>query len=100
MKGLNGKNAVGIIKVDYLASKYHEQHESKQYNFNKFINGVATKESEEDNKKPKFDLKNLKFETDANGDTDPIKSNTTDSSFLFDNNDAIIFDINRKDNNN
>ena len=36
LKGLNGKSAVGIIKVDYLASKYHEQHESKQYNFNKF----------------------------------------------------------------
>ena len=29
---------------------------------------------------------------------DPIKNNTTDSNFLFDNDDAIIFDIKRKNN--
>lgn len=98
VKGLNGKSSYGVIKVDFLASKYHEPHLSKQYNFNKFINGVAT-ESEEDNKKEKFDLKNLKFDVADNGDVDPIKSNTTDINFLFDNDDAIIFDINKKKSN-
>ncbi len=100
VKALNGKNSVGIIKVDFLASKYHEPHLSKQYNFNKFINGIETEENEENNKKPKFDLKNIKFDTNVNGEVDPIKSNTTNSKFLFDNEDAIVFDINRKKDNN
>lgn len=95
-----GKYTGGMMKVDYLASKYHEPQDSKKYNFNKFINGIATTEDEKDNKKPKFDLKNIKFDADNNGDVDPIKTNTTDSNFLFDNEDAIIFDINRKKDNN
>lgn len=100
IKTAEGKSTGGLMKTDYLASKYHEPHLSKQYNFNKFISGVATQETEEDNKKPKFDLKNIKFDADSNGDVDPIKSNTTDINFLFDNDDAIIFDINRKKDNN
>ena len=101
IKTTAGKSLGGLMKVDYLASKYHEPHDSKKYNFNKFINGVATSEEKEDtNKKQKFDLKNIKFDTDYNGDVDPIKTNTTDSNFLFDNEDAIIFDINRKKENN
>lgn len=95
-----GKFTGGMMKVDYLASKYHEPQDSKKYNFNKFINGIATQEAEETSKKPKFDLKNIKFEESDNGDVDPIKHNTTDSNFLFDNEDAIIFDINRKKDNN
>lgn len=100
IKGTASKYTNGVIKVDYLASKYHEKHESKQYNFNKFINGVATADTEDDNKKKKFDLKNIKFDTADNGDVDPIKSNTTDIKFLFDNEDAIVFDINKKKDNN
>lgn len=100
IKGTASKYTNGVIKVDYLASKYHEKHESKQYNFNKFINGVATAAEEDDNKKKKFDLKNINFDTNDNGDVDPIKSNTTDIKFLFDNEDAIVFDINRKKDNN
>ena len=98
IKDTKAKYSNGVIKVDYLASKYHEKHESKQYNFNKFINAPSTDE-EKDNKKEKFDLKNLEFDTYDNGDVDPIKNNTTDSNFLFNNDDAIIFDINRKKNN-
>lgn len=94
----NGRSNVGITKVDFLASKYHEEHKPKQYNFNKFITGSSSHENEEDNKKRKFDLKNIKFDTNDNGEMDPIKNNTTDSNFLFDNDDAIIFDIKRKNN--
>ena len=42
----------------------------------------------------------MKFDVADNGDVDPIKSNTTDSNFLFDNEDAIVFDINKKKDNN
>ena len=72
----------------------------KQYNFAKFTANSVRNNKEDEEKKPKFDLKNLQFETDTYGDTEPIKSNTTDSNFLFNNDDAIIFDIKRKGNNN
>lgn len=95
VKNAKGKFTGGIMKVDFMASKYHEKHESKQYNFTKFSNN-ATSHVEEEEKKPKFDLKNLKFDTSDNGDVDPIKNNTTDSTFLFDNENAIVFDIHNK----
>ena len=87
------------MKVDFLSSKYHEQQNSKKYNFSKFINGIAPEEENNTNKKEKFDLKNISFDTDTNGEINPIQNNTTDSKFLFDNDDAIIFDIKRKNNN-
>ena len=96
-----GKALGGLMKVDYLASKYHEVQSSKKYNFNKFSNSPTTGNIEEENKKKqKFDLKNVDFDLDINGDVDPIKNNNTDSRFFFDNDDAIIFDIKRKDNKN
>ena len=88
------------MKVDFLASKYHEAHSSKNYNFNKFTSAATENADEENNKKQKFDLKNINFDTADNGDVDPIKNNTTDMNFLFDNDDAIIFDIRRKKDNN
>lgn len=91
-----GKNVVGIMKVDLLNSKYHEPHYGKHFNFSRFTNGIAEEESKL--KKEKFNLKNLEFDKSSNGDIDPIKNNTTDSNFIIDNEDAIIFDINRKNN--
>lgn len=99
VKDLKGKNLVGVIKVDYLDAKYKEQQYSKPYNFSRFTNGIA-EDTDTKSKKEKFNLKNLEFDRSANGDVDPIKTNTTDSNFLFDNEDAIIFDINRKKNEN
>ena len=94
-----GKNTAGVMKVDFLDSKYSEEHKGKQYNFGKFTNGIS-EEPEGKNKKPKFDLKNLKFDTNETGEVDPIKTNTSDSNFLLDNDDAIIFDMKRNNNNN
>ena len=97
VKNIAGKNVVGIMKVDLLNSKYHEPHYGKHFNFSRFTNGIAEEESKP--KKEKFNLKNLEFDKSSNGDIDPIKNNTTDSNFIIDNEDAIIFDINRKNNN-
>lgn len=97
VKNIAGKSSVGIMKVDLLDSKYHEPHYGKHFNFSRFTNGIAEEESKP--KKEKFNLKNLEFDKSSNGDIDPIKNNTTDSNFLIDNEDAIIFDINRKNNN-
>ena len=100
IKTAAGKSLGGMMKVDFLASKYHEAHPSKNYNFNKFTSAATENIEEENNKKQKFDLKNISFDTADNGDVDPIKNNTTDINFLFDNDDAIIFDIKRKKDNN
>ena len=100
VKDTSGKNQVGIMRVDFLDSKYTEPHLDKQYNLSKFTTGTYSDDSgEKTTKKKKFDLKNLKFDTDSSGDVDPIKTNTTDSNFLLDNDDAIIFDIKRNNNN-
>lgn len=96
VKNAKGKFTGGIMRVDFMASKYHEKHESKQYNFTKFVTATSSHEEEDENKKKKFDLKNLKFDTESNGEVDPIKYNDTDSTFLFNNEDAIIFDIKNK----
>ena len=96
VKNIAGKSSVGIMKVDLLDSKYHEPHYGKHFNFSRFTNGIAEEESKP--KKEKFNLKNLEFDKSSNGDIDPIKNNTTDSNFLIDNEDAIKFDINRKNN--
>ena len=96
VKNIAGKSSVGIMKVDLLDSKYHEPHYGKHFNFSRFTNGIAEEESKP--KKEKFNLKNLEFDKSSNGDIDSIKNNTTDSNFIIDNEDAIIFDINRKNN--
>lgn len=98
VKNTKGRNTIGVIKVDFLASKYTEPHISKNYNFGRFTNGISD-EPESKDKKSKFDLRNLKFDTNRNGEVDPIKTNTTDNSFNIENDDAIIFDIKRKNNN-
>ena len=46
-----------------------------------------------------MDLTKQDYITDSQGDIDPIKSDNTDSKFLFDNQDAIIFDFKKNDSN-
>ena len=97
IKDSSGRPIVGEAKVDYLSSKYKEKHESKNYNFSKFTSGIVedSKESNDENKKSKFDLKNLDF-TDGNNEIDPIKTDTTDLNYLFDNEDAVTYTFKNK----
>lgn len=94
VKDTKGKNIVGTMKVDFLESKYKEPSSGKKYNFTKFTNGISTEEPEH-TKKHRFNPKNVTFDND-NGETDPIQ---TDANFLFDNEDAIIFDLKKHKNN-
>ena len=100
VKDSKGKNQVGIMKVDFLDAKYKEPHLDKQYNFSRFTTGVSSDDTETKDKKQKFNLKNIKFDRNSSGEIDPIKTNTTDSNFLLENDDAIIFDIKRNNNQN
>ena len=90
----SGKPAGSEGNLDFVASKHKEKHESKKYNFEKFTNGSITEDSND--QKKKFNVKKLKFEDDY-GEVNPIKDNT--SKFLFDNEDAIIFNLKKNDSN-
>ena len=48
---------------------------------------------ESSTKKRKNNLKNYHFDDNVQGEVDPINTDTTDSSFLFDNEDAIVFNL-------
>ncbi len=97
IKDLKGKNNYGDGKVDFLEAKYKEPHVAKKYDFTKFTSGIT--EDESSLKKKKMDLTKQDYITDSQGDIDPIKSDNTDSKFLFDNQDAIIFDFKKNDSN-
>ena len=90
------KNNKGVIdlcdgKIDFMEAKHKEKHPDKQYDFEKFTNGIV---EDEPKKKKKTSWKSeTKFNEDANGDVDPIKMDETDSKFFYDNEDAIIFDL-------
>ena len=74
-----------------MEAKHKEKHPDKQYDFEKFTNGIV---EDEPKKKKKTSWKSeTKFNEDANGDVDPIKMDETDSKFFYDNEDAIIFDL-------
>lgn len=99
IKDIKGKNIVGTMKVDFLASKYNEPHPSKNFNFSKFTNGILSDDKSEKTKKNKFDLRTVEFDKTSNGEIDPIKNNTSDAKFLFDNANAVIYNLSKNKNN-
>lgn len=98
IKNKKGKNVVNFGVVDFLESKYKTPHKLKKYNFAKYVSAVEDEEEKE--KKPKWNPKKVKFKADENGDVDPIQTDTTDSSYFFDNEDAVSFNLGSTDNNN
>lgn len=97
VKAKNGKNIVGFGNVDFLESKYKAPHKSKNYNFSKYISAVSDDKKEE---KPKWKPNKVEFTKDDRGDIDPIQTDTTDSSYFFDNEDAISFNLGNNNNDN
>lgn len=89
-----GKGYTGVAKLDFMPSKYKEPHKSKNFDFSKYQTGIVNESTvKTSNKKHGFDPKKVDFDAfNDDEDVDPIQ---TDSSFLFNNEDAIIYDINR-----
>jgi len=94
IKDMKGKNIYGDGKVDFLEAKYKEPHNSKVYDFTKFTSGIAEDDTSSKAKKVNFLKKD--FDEDVNGDIDPVRTDVTDSKYLFDNEDAIVFNLNNK----
>ena len=84
-KDSSGKQISAKITLDFLASEYKELHTSKKYNFSKYNDVASTSKDSTSRSNSSLDDNNF----------DPIQSSTSD--FLFNNDDAIIFDINKKD---
>ena len=102
IKDSKGKSQVGKGKIDFLESKYKEPKKIKEYNFEKFANGI----SDNIKRKPISTKFRGNFAaatsdndvTNINNEVNPIQTDSTDSKYFLDNDDAIIFDLNRNKN--
>lgn len=100
IKDSKGKSLVAKGKLDFLEAKYKEPKHPKEYNFEKFASGI----SDNIKRKPinaKFRGNFAAATADNNPDSttnegNPIQTDSTDSKYFLDNDDAIIFDLNRK----
>jgi len=90
-----GKCDVGEGVFNFIAAKHKEDHPLKKYNFAKFNSGVASEEDDKGSRKPKFDYKNINF-ADENDEVNPVQTDTTDATFVFDNEDAIVVNFKKK----
>lgn len=97
IRGENGKPDIGQGKLNYLESKYKEPKKLKTFDFGRYSDGVTTyTEDETDSSaKKKFDLKHLDF-IDERNEYNPVQTDTTDSNYLFDNENAIVVDLKKK----
>ncbi len=92
-----GKPYAGLAKLDFIQSKYKEPHKSKKFDFAKYQSGIVPDTAMETSKKKSgFDPRRVDFDTFSDDeDIDPIQTDITDTNFLFNNEDAIIYDIHR-----
>lgn len=95
VKGSNGKPLVGQGRLGYLESKYKEPHKRKTYDFTKYSDEVTTVPEDDSISPKKFDFKHIDFKDEKN-EFDPIQTDTTDSKYLFDNEDAIVVNLKKK----
>lgn len=99
LRNLGGKSDTGTVNLNFLSASYYGNKPSKTYAFDKYNLGVSSHEIESDETNDttikKNTLKNYHFDDNAQGDVDPIKTDTSDSTYLFNNEDAIVFDLRR-----
>ena len=93
----SGKPNVGPGKLGFLESKYKEPHKIKTFDFGKYSDGVTTT-SEDDTSdiRKKFNPKHIDFRDDNSDEINPIQTDTTDSKYIFDNQDAIVVNLRKK----
>ena len=94
IKDLGGKFLVGLGKFNYLDAKYKEPQKSKKFDFTKYSDSISS-DTEDDTTKKKFNPKKLDFVDDRN-EIDPIQTDTTDSKYLFDNENAIVVNLKKR----
>ena len=101
VKDTKGKSIVNKGKVDFMESKYKEPQKEKIYDFTKFTGGISSAEAIA-KRLLKKNRGNFEAATASNDnydlehEIDPIKTDTSDSNFLFDNEDAIVVNFKKK----
>ncbi len=92
-----GRPFAGVAKLDFMPSKYKEPHKSKNFDFTKYQSGIANEGSVKTSKRRHgFDPKRVDFDSfNDSEEIDPIQTDSTDASFLFNNEDAIVYDMHR-----
>ena len=90
-------NSDGII--EFMAPKYKEKHKGKNYDFSKFtsVDAISDPNQNSDSGMKKFDPRKVNFTDKKSHEVDPIQSNPS-SKFLLDNEDAIVVDLKKKNN--
>lgn len=104
IKDLKGKSIVNKGKVDFMEAKYKTPQKVKNYDFSKFTNGIYNSESVA---KKIFNKNRGNYAAatssndnyDVERESDPIKTDTSDSNYFFDSQDAIVvnFKKNKKE---
>ena len=98
IKATNNKPMVGAGVFKFMDAKYKEPQKIKSFDFEKYSSSNSVNDDDGSNKK--FDLKHINFNDDRN-EFNPVQTDTSDSSYLFDNEDAIVVNLkNKKKNNN
>lgn len=95
VKDLKGKSVVNKGKVAPMDAKYKDPQKIKNYDFSKFTSGISSVESAAKkalNKNRGLYSKATKSNDnyDIERETDPIQTDTSDSNYFFDNQDAIV----------
>lgn len=97
LKDDKGKNFVGVAVLDFMASKYKEPHKQKKFDFAKYQTGIVNQEIKSKSNKEKFNYKEIDFDAFSDEkDVNPIQMDITDASVLFNNEDAVVYDIKKK----
>ncbi|MCI9246737.1 MAG: hypothetical protein HFJ30_06420 [Clostridia bacterium] len=101
IKKTSGQSWVNKGKVEAMEAKYKDAQKIKKYDFTKFTNGISNIESAT-RRTLNRNRGNYSAATASNNnydvvrEIDPVQTDTSDSKFLFDNEDAIIVNFNKK----
>ncbi len=103
VKNSSGKSEVDKGKLDGIDSKFKEPQKLKIFDFNKFSNGIYSSSTSQLRKKNRGKFATATSDNnnyDIDREIDPIKTDTSDSKYLFDSEDAIIVNFKKRENDN
>lgn len=104
VKATNGKSSVGKGNLDFIDPKYKAPKNIKKYDFLKYTSGISDAEKAKqlfEKARGNFeDVTKLNDVYTTDEEFDPIQTNTKNSSFLFNNDEAIVVNFKKKNKNN
>lgn len=100
VKATNGKSSVGKGNLDFIDPKYKAPKNIKKYDFLKYTSGISDAEKAKqlfEKARGNFeDVTKLNDVYTTDEEFDPIQTNTKNSSFLFNNDEAIVVNFKKK----